>query len=160
MTKFVAGFLFSPDYSQVVLIRKNHGPNDMAGHLNGMGGEIEERDNGRPEVAMSREFLEETGVYIDPELWNCFHEQQFGEHHVTFFKAYSGLFDKVASMTDEVVGIYKTRSVVLEPTLKCYHDVPALVKLAVNSQPLYRYPVLTPVMAYLDIDFKLKNLIR
>ena len=161
MTKFVVGFLFSPDRSKVVLIRKNRGPGNMAGHLNGVGGKVEEVDGGRLELTMTREFLEETGVYIDPDFWKCFHAEQFGEHHVTFFESHLPAYSKVATMTDEAVGVYDKDAVLSDPSLKVFYNIPDLVRLALKP-PSYRPPKLSPVMAYLDIDtdFKLKNLMR
>lgn len=58
-TKYVAGFMFSPDETAVALIRKNK-PAWQAGKLNGIGGKIEPGEN--PLEAMCREFKEETGV--------------------------------------------------------------------------------------------------
>ena len=55
---YVAGFLFSPDRSRVLLIRKNR-PAWQAGKLNGLGGKIEPGET--PPQAMRREFREEQG---------------------------------------------------------------------------------------------------
>lgn len=59
---YVCGFLFSPDRSLVLLIRK-HRPAWQAGKLNGIGGKIEPGET--PRQAMAREFAEEAGVPID-----------------------------------------------------------------------------------------------
>ena len=60
--KYVAGFLFSEDKKQVLLIKKNK-PDWQKGFLNGVGGKIEDFDN-IPLDAMIREFKEEAGLTI------------------------------------------------------------------------------------------------
>ena len=47
----------------------------MAGKLNGLGGEVEPGES--PRGAMSREFLEEAGVDINPLDWSGFHTEQY-----------------------------------------------------------------------------------
>lgn len=65
MNRYVLGFAFTPD-NRVALIQKRK-PAWQAGRWNGIGGKIEGAET--PVLAMSREFQEETGVYIAPELW-------------------------------------------------------------------------------------------
>ena len=64
---YVVGFLFNPDMTEVVLIKKNR-PDWQKGLLNGVGGKIESGED--PITAMIREFKEETGVEI--YNWNLF----------------------------------------------------------------------------------------
>lgn len=59
--KYVAGFLFSPNFELVVLIHKNR-PDWQAGKVNAVGGKIEEGENST--AAMQREFEEETGLRV------------------------------------------------------------------------------------------------
>jgi 8-oxo-dGTP diphosphatase len=59
--EYVAGFLFSPDRSRVLLIRKRR-PAWQAGKLNGLGGKVEPGET--PIEAMRREFREEAGVDV------------------------------------------------------------------------------------------------
>lgn len=59
ITKYVLGFLFNEDLTEVVLIRKNK-PEWQADLLNGVGGKIEDSDENAL-GAMIREFSEETG---------------------------------------------------------------------------------------------------
>ena len=61
MQTYACGFLFSPDRSQVLLIRKRR-PAWQAGKLNGLGGKIEPGET--PLDAMRREFREEAGLDI------------------------------------------------------------------------------------------------
>lgn len=64
--EYVLGFRIDPkNCNRVVLIEKIK-PDFMAGKLNGVGGKIEEGES--PRAAMTREFLEETGVEITD--WN------------------------------------------------------------------------------------------
>ncbi|MFN4242455.1 MAG: NUDIX domain-containing protein [Tepidisphaerales bacterium] len=58
---YVCGFLFSPDRSHVLLIRKRR-PAWQAGKLNGIGGKVEPQET--PAQAMAREFAEEAGVQV------------------------------------------------------------------------------------------------
>lgn len=67
MKRYVLGFLFSPHRSHVVLTVKDHGPNGMAGHVNGIGGGIEEGET--PAMAMGREAVEEVGAVGALWLW-------------------------------------------------------------------------------------------
>ena len=68
--QYVCGFAFAQDHEQVVLMRKLK-PADQRGRWNGLGGKIESSDKSARH-AMSREFLEESGVDIDPDRWNVF----------------------------------------------------------------------------------------
>lgn len=52
--------MFSEDFDELLLIKKVK-PSFQKGKLNGVGGKIEQRD-ASPEAAMTREFLEETGI--------------------------------------------------------------------------------------------------
>lgn len=61
MEHMVLGFLFSPDCSEVILIRKKR-PKWQAGRLNGVGGRVELGET--PHHAMRREFREETALDI------------------------------------------------------------------------------------------------
>lgn len=76
---YVVGFLFTPS-GFVLLCEKNHGPPNVAGKWNGVGGKVEAADTdprwsgdrSRDDSfrrAMTREFYEEVGVRIPPDLW-------------------------------------------------------------------------------------------
>ena len=62
---YVVGFLFNPDMTEVVLIKKNR-PDWQKGLLNGVGGKIESGED--PITAMIREFKEETGIKLEKSL--------------------------------------------------------------------------------------------
>ena len=112
MREYVCSFLFSPDRTRVLLIRKNR-PAWQAGKLNGVGGKIEPGES--PRQAARREFCEETGLDL--------HESAF-EHVLTlrgnddfgsgepwaghFFRAFADP-SAARSMTDELIEIHPVR---------------------------------------------------
>ena len=61
MQTYACGFLFSPDRTRVLLIRKRR-PAWQAGRLNGVGGKIEPGES--PADAMRREFREEANLDV------------------------------------------------------------------------------------------------
>lgn len=69
MTKYVLGFLFNPQLTEVALIEKESKPGMewQAGLLNGIGGKI--LDGETPEFAMAREFQEEAGLVTASKDW-------------------------------------------------------------------------------------------
>ncbi len=103
--QYVVGFVFGVDKTfgakSVVLIKKDH-PAWQAGRLNGVGGKVE--DGERPSEAMSRELLEEAGVYVAPDSWKHFATLSglFGDvrcFHVTNQLAY----DEAKTRTSEEI---------------------------------------------------------
>jgi 8-oxo-dGTP diphosphatase len=69
-TAYVLGFMIGIDKVHVVCIQKQKGPECIIGKFNGVGGKIEGDET--IESAMSREYMEETGVFTDPNEWRCF----------------------------------------------------------------------------------------
>lgn len=103
---YVCGFLFDPRMRRVVLIRKNRGPNGMAGKLNGVGGKVELGESARG--AMAREFLEETGLRTEPWEWMCFHSERYWQdsgNTVHFMCAIREDIDSVVTKEDEKVHV-------------------------------------------------------
>jgi 8-oxo-dGTP diphosphatase len=72
--KYVLGFAFWRDC--VALIYKTKGPSYVISTWNGIGGKVEEQDDGWIEGAMMREFAEETHLVIGPDLWKHFATQK------------------------------------------------------------------------------------
>jgi 8-oxo-dGTP diphosphatase len=99
--QYVDGFLFSPDYKHVVLIRKNR-PANQNGLLNGIGGRIELDE--APSEAMTREFYEEAGLKITS--WKEFAVMNGENWEVYFYYAVSEHYDLVESKTDEKIEIH------------------------------------------------------
>lgn len=77
MTNYIVGFLYSEDWKNVLLIRKNR-PSWQKGWWNGLGGKVE--DSELFESAIIREIFEESGITVfrnelnyGPNVWcpNC-----------------------------------------------------------------------------------------
>lgn len=98
---YVVGFLFSPDYKNVVLIRKNR-PDWQRGKLNGVGGHVEDGES--PNTSIIREFKEETGLYL--EEWRSFFTIENESALVHFYWNVSENYDKVQTLTDETIMIH------------------------------------------------------
>ena len=109
---YVAGFLFSEDTSQLVLIRKNK-PESQKGLLNGVGGKIELSDES-PLHAMIREFKEEAGVEI--KTWKEFCKLQSDNFEVYFFKAF-GDVTQVKTMEEEQIEVVNVSNLYNEDVL-------------------------------------------
>lgn len=103
MRRYVLGFLFANDLSNVLLIRKLR-PNWQAGKLNGVGGKIESTDK-TTEEAMTREFEEETGLIVLPERWQHFAVMRGPDFALHAYRAFSHNLEGAQSMTDEKVEI-------------------------------------------------------
>ncbi|KKN88827.1 hypothetical protein LCGC14_0244340 [marine sediment metagenome] len=117
-TSYCLGFAFDipqpkpnmwPQRGRVALIRKIK-PEWQAGHLNGIGGMIEDfdRDHGASCAgleAMVREFREETGFSTQVEVWQSFHIMGNDSWQVECFKAFNIPLEQLKSTTDEKVVI-------------------------------------------------------
>lgn len=103
---YVNGFLFSPDLTKVVLIKKTK-PEWQAGMLNGVGGKMEL--NELPIDAMIREFNEETGLNI--QSWNNFATITGLDWTCYFFWSISNLYNNAQTTTDENIGIYNVSEI-------------------------------------------------
>lgn len=125
MTKYVMGFMFDQRTNEVVLIRKNR-PAWQAGKLNGVGGHIEEGET--PSECMSREFLEETGVKIEPEQWAQFAVMFDPAFEVYCFYAHGDSW-LCRTTTDEEV-VLRQRKDVLGPAQECIDSIPWLMVMA------------------------------
>lgn len=108
MTKYVAGFLFTPDRQQVVLVQKNK-PDWQKGRHNGVGGKLEPDELW--EDAMCREFREETGVTIPAHAWQ--HTVTlFNDHfECRFFRAFSTEAHNVKTMETEEIALHHMQDV-------------------------------------------------
>jgi 8-oxo-dGTP diphosphatase len=135
MMKYVTGFLFSEDYQSVVLISKLS-PSWQAGLLNGVGGKIEQGESEKQ--AMSREFMEETGVSIDQDQWINFAViERPSQYSVHFFSAKSHLFSSVKSIEKEKVDIF----LVTKLPDNIIHNLRWLIPLASDPELQLNTPV-------------------
>jgi 8-oxo-dGTP diphosphatase len=105
MTRYVCGFMFSPNHNRVALIRKNK-PDWQKGLLNGMGGKIEDLEFASH--TMVREFREETGLVTSVEDWKLFLLLS-GKDWQVFFYSSEGDLSLLYSVTDEIVELVTTK---------------------------------------------------
>lgn len=101
MQKYVNGFVFTPNYEEIMLIRKNR-PFWQKGWLNGVGGHVEEGESSYD--AMCRECKEESNL----ELYNWLYIGNITDSKtwsVECFTATARNFDSVKPLTDEAVEI-------------------------------------------------------
>ena len=104
VTRYVLGFLFSPDLEEVVLVEKTK-PVWQAGLLNGVGGKIEDGETSVD--AMVREFHEETGVHVVG--WRPFSKMTGSDWTCDIFAAASSSYDYCVTTTaKDKVTIIKT----------------------------------------------------
>ncbi len=129
MIRYVCGFLFSPDYEVVALIKKNK-PDFLKGYFNGIGGHIEEGEYSHD--AMVREFEEETGVHIS--LWDYFctlegSDEDGNLFNVEFYKAIDNNYSYVESKTDEEVALCTTE-LIINGKQKVFNNLKWLIPMA------------------------------
>ena len=106
--EYVAGFLFSADRKQVVLVEKIR-PEWQSGRLNGVGGKIEPSDDS-PNAAMVREFREEAGLLIHEWALFCRIENRGNLTH--FFRSFAaGPVDHVSGQEAEKVSAHSVSDV-------------------------------------------------
>jgi 8-oxo-dGTP diphosphatase len=128
MKEYVCGFLFSPDYSKVVLIKKNR-PAWQAGMFNGVGGKIEEGETALE--AMTREFQEECGLYY--YNWNQFCCIVGEDWKVWFFEGSVDYYKGVKSNTDETIYIFDTNNLPDHPEYKVIDNLKWLIPMAMDN---------------------------
>jgi 8-oxo-dGTP diphosphatase len=133
MMYYTLGFLFSPDYNRVLLIKKNT-PVWQAGKLNGIGGKLEP-DEFAP-YCMVREFKEETGLLITE--WSLIAQMKGLWGRVFVYSATSLYIDDFTSPTDEKVDIYRVNDFAQLPVIE---NLKFLVPLAANTDPYLIKPV-------------------
>ena len=100
MQGYACGFLFSPDRTRVLLIRKRR-PAWQAGRLNGVGGKVEPGET--PAAAMRREFREEAA--LDLAGWHEVLRLSGPDWRGHFFRAF-GDVDAARAVTDEQLEIH------------------------------------------------------
>lgn len=101
--RYVVGFLFTEDYSSVLLVEKNR-PEWQKGRLNGIGGHIEIGEV--PDQAIAREFQEETGLIGIP--WKEFCYVYSGNYEIFFYTA-NKCTGIPYSVTDEIVNWFSSK---------------------------------------------------
>lgn len=122
ITNYVLGFAFD-DVGRVALICKNK-PKWQQGLWNGIGGKIE--CNESTDKAMTREFHEETGVYIPPEYWRPIGLMHLPNANVCVFTYTGAIIRNVKTMESEQVRLFTISEAYFLPTLS---NIPAQLAL-------------------------------
>ncbi|MEA2707624.1 MAG: 8-oxo-dGTP diphosphatase [Phycisphaerales bacterium] len=128
MRTYVCGFLFSPDRTRVLLIRKRR-PAWQAGKLNGVGGKIEPGES--PLQAMRREFREEAQLDLADwqEILTLSGPDDAGSGVAWrghFFRAF-GDIDAARSMTDEQLERHAVRALPLDTIPNLHWIIPLML---------------------------------
>ncbi|GEM85142.1 MAG: hypothetical protein KatS3mg074_194 [Meiothermus sp.] len=134
LAQYVAGFLFTPDKTRVVLMRKHRADPD-ARLFNGVGGKIGPDE--LPKTAMSRVFKQETGVAIPPKEWMALARLESYTFQVYFYIAVSELALEIQGKDEDEVGIFAVKDLFAGPVVP---SVRWLVPLAFDSR--VRFPVI------------------
>lgn len=119
--QYVVGFAFDDTFTSVLLVRKKR-PEDQAGKLNGPGGKVEDQDRELAhicenvadstsptaplvvQIAMAREFLEETGIQTSPDQWTpfiCFNDIRGWQ--IIFMFTTCNIWDYVQKTDEQVI---------------------------------------------------------
>jgi len=125
MIRYVLGFAFSQDLQRVVLIQKNKPP-FQHGKFNGIGGKCELEEN--PDVAMMREFQEETGVRVG--RWNQFVIMEGKDWECWCF--FSILTPEQLDAVKTVESEFVVKPLVSELPTNCMRNIHWLVPMALN----------------------------
>lgn len=124
--RMVVGFLFSPDFKYVALIKKNK-PEWQFGRFNGIGGKLEAGETGLQ--AMRREFHEEAGLQIADWTSFCHVTGPHGDlFDIECFWA-TGPVEDVQTMEAEPVGHFLVAAV-LQGLLNTIGNIPWLLAMA------------------------------
>lgn len=134
LAQYVAGFLFTPDKTRVVLVRKHRADPD-ARFFNGVGGRI--MPDELPKAAMSRVFKEETGVGIPPKEWMALARLEGYSFQVYYYVAISELALEIQAKGEDEVGIFAVKDLFAGPVVP---SVRWLVPLAFDNR--VRFPVI------------------
>lgn len=104
---YCLGFLFDPLLEEVLLIRKNRGPETLIGKLNGLGGKCNTKEN--PAKAMEREFIEESNIFIPQSDWiKVCNIEVNGSIIYTYSKSSMDIYN-YSQMESEEIGVYNLK---------------------------------------------------
>jgi 8-oxo-dGTP pyrophosphatase MutT (NUDIX family) len=104
MNNYVLGFAFDEARENVTLISKRR-PTWQAGLFNGVGGKIEPNEIGKPRLAMTREFQEETGVVIPEEDWQLVARLVGADFVVYTYTTFTDAILEASTQTDEAIWV-------------------------------------------------------
>ena len=125
-TLYVGAFAFNKDKTKVALIQKNR-PTFLVGMYNVIGGHIEPEDTSYA-TAMSREFEEEAGLFINPEKWRYYGKLIGSKFEIYFYdiKLEDDEFAQIRTVEDEIVQTFDVGSVKelpLAPHVDFFFDI-------------------------------------
>jgi 8-oxo-dGTP pyrophosphatase MutT (NUDIX family) len=140
MKRYTVGFMMSPSMTQVALITKGMGHIDE-GRLNGVGGEVEDRES--PDDCMYREGIEELGKGANHLAWTKYAVVRGAGYDLHFYWALGvpGAVEVVRNRAEEPVNWYSTSHVLSSSTgtgtpLETADDVPEMLSMAVRAARL------------------------
>jgi ADP-ribose pyrophosphatase YjhB (NUDIX family) len=106
MIRSTLGFIYTPTFDQVLLIKKQR-PTFHKDKLNGLGGKCEA--NEKAEECIAREVKEECGLVIPTQEWKKVGTMSWEEWHVEIFVTiYNGDLKNVQTLTEDEVQWYPT----------------------------------------------------
>lgn len=129
MQHYCLAFAFD-DLGRVALIKKNR-PQWQLGRWNGVGGRLGEDE--LPEVGMTREFLEETGVTIHRNDWIKVGEIEGHDFFVNVYTVSHAAVRSVRTMTDEQVDLF------MKLPSNCIGNVLGMVSLIGSGEGLRKF---------------------
>lgn len=131
---YCLGFIFNKDLDRVLLIKKNRGPKDIVGKLNGIGGKIEVNEQAID--AMVRESKEETGLDILAWKGLCILDFSFGKIYC-YYVVTDDIFN-YKQIEDEIIDIYDISK--LDKNKSCVvSNINWLIPMAINSHKDFNY---------------------
>jgi 8-oxo-dGTP pyrophosphatase MutT (NUDIX family) len=120
------GFIYAPDFDQVLLIKKQR-PAFHKDKLNGLGGKCEAEESGPDCVA--REVEEECGLVIPAQDWKKVGVMSWEEWHVEIFVTiYQGEKKNAKTLTEDEVRWYPTHPL----PLNVLTNLPWLIPLGID----------------------------
>ena len=129
MIRYVAGFLFRKNNTEVALVEKQR-PKWQKGLHNGIGGKIELGES--PEEALVREFREETGWTTTESAWTKYHIINGDDWCVYFYYSFDGDSAVLETVETEiikwvpVVDVYTNKLTII-------HNLKELIQLALEQ---------------------------
>lgn len=133
IVKATVGFVFTPDFSQVLLITKNRPP-WQAGLINGLGGKCEVGESTIQCVA--RETFEEANLQIEPRHWRFITDITSAEWRVDFFAAvFDGHMNQAQAQTDELIAWYLVQRLPLNVISNLRWLIPLAVDVMTKESP-------------------------
>lgn len=126
LPEHVVGYVFNPDRSRVLMIKKNR-PKCLDGKWNGLGGRVEPDET--PLNAMVRELAEESGLHVPQPWWYYFARMDRPDGSpLHFFRSDYHDLEEAKSLTDETVTTWKCQDIcALPPSRVC---TPWLIQIA------------------------------